>query len=537
MDNSAFQSGAAYVFVRNGSNWTQQAYLKASNTGAGDEFGWSVAISGDTIVVGAPFEDSNATGVNGNQNNNVASSGAAYVFVRIGTNWFQQAYLKASNTGGPLPGDSAGDTFGWSVAVSDDTIVVSTDGEDSNATGVNGNQIDNSSMDSGAAYVFIGFGPSPPERTAPAGRLVAWGDNEFGQTNVPSGDDFVAISAAGDAGHALALRSDGSLAGWGLNYGVEVLGSADIFYGQATVPAGTNFKAVAGGTFHSLALRTDGTVVGWGANEVFGHGDFTGQATVPAGLSNVVAIAAGDFHSLALKSDGSLAAWGDNSAGQTNVPAGNDFVAIAAGDFHSVALKADGSIVAWGEDLYGQVRNAPPGTNFVAIASGVKYSLALKSDGSIVGWGAIGAYQTGAEIPPMGTNFVAIAAGYGHSLALKSDGSMVGWGSNYRFDDPSQTFYGQAIPRPGTNFIAIVASSFFSLAIQMEPPALNIAGLGNNVVLSWSTNHIGYTLETKSDVTPFSNWTPVPGTPTILANQFTVTNSVASGNQFFRLKR
>ena len=99
-DNSATDSGAAYVFVRSGTNWSQQAYLKASNTGAGDHFGISVAVSGDTVVVGAHGEDSNATGVNGNQSDNSAiDSGAAYVFVRSGTNWSQQAYLKASNTG------------------------------------------------------------------------------------------------------------------------------------------------------------------------------------------------------------------------------------------------------------------------------------------------------------------------------------------------------------------------------------------------------------------------------------------------------
>ena len=78
----------------------QQAYLKASNTGASDYFGYSVAVSGDTVVVGAISEASNATGVNGNQSDNSApDSGAAYVFVRSGTNWSQQAYLKASNTG------------------------------------------------------------------------------------------------------------------------------------------------------------------------------------------------------------------------------------------------------------------------------------------------------------------------------------------------------------------------------------------------------------------------------------------------------
>jgi hypothetical protein len=66
---------------------------------------------------------------------------------------------------------------------------------------------------------------------------------------------------------------------------------------------------------------------------------------------------------------------------------------------------------------------------------------------------------------------------------------------------------------------------------------LNIARLGNNVVLSWSTNHTGYILEAKTDVSPLSNWTPVPGTPTIMADQQTVTNSAANGNQFFRLRR
>src|SRR5690348_2023813 len=76
----------------------QQAYLKASNTGAEDGFGGSVAISGDTVV-GVRGESSNSTGVNGNQSNTSSvDAGAAYVYVRNGTNWSQQAYLKASNT-------------------------------------------------------------------------------------------------------------------------------------------------------------------------------------------------------------------------------------------------------------------------------------------------------------------------------------------------------------------------------------------------------------------------------------------------------
>ncbi len=151
-NNGATDSGAAYVFVRSGTTWSQQAYLKASNTEADDRFGYAVALSGDTVVVGAYCEDSNATGVDGNQGSNGATnSGAAYVFVRNGTTWSQQAYLKASNT-------DASDFFGRALAVSGDTVVVGADGEDSNAKGVNGDQSDDSATGAGAAYVFTRAG-------------------------------------------------------------------------------------------------------------------------------------------------------------------------------------------------------------------------------------------------------------------------------------------------------------------------------------------------------------------------------------------
>jgi hypothetical protein len=153
-DNSARDSGAAYVFRRSGNGWSQQAYLKASNTDSSDYFGMRVAISHDTIVVGAQREGSAAKGVNdttiGQANNSATASGAAYVFVRNGESWTQQAYLKASNT-------DVWDNFGSSVAISDDTIVVGAAGEDSAATGVNPavSQGDNSATGSGAAYVFV----------------------------------------------------------------------------------------------------------------------------------------------------------------------------------------------------------------------------------------------------------------------------------------------------------------------------------------------------------------------------------------------
>jgi hypothetical protein len=148
-NNLALDAGAVFVFTRTLGAWSQQAYLKASNTEANDRFGNAVAISGDTVVVGAPYEDSNTTGVNGNQADNSASAaGAAYVFIRSGSAWSQPLYLKASNT-------EVNDQFGTIVAVSGDTVAVGAYREDSNATGVNGNQADNSRPDSGATYLFV----------------------------------------------------------------------------------------------------------------------------------------------------------------------------------------------------------------------------------------------------------------------------------------------------------------------------------------------------------------------------------------------
>jgi hypothetical protein len=208
-NNGAVNSGAAYVYVRNGTTWSRQAYLKASNTAVTDYFGFAVSISGDTVVVGASAEDSSAAGVNGDQSNNGAGdSGAAYVFVRNGTTWTQQAYLKASNP------DQL-DHFGEAVCVSDDTIVVGAWGEDSIVTGVNGDQGNDDAADSGAAYVFVRNGTSwTQEAYLKASNTEE--DDEFGLAVTLSGDTVVVgargedSSATGVNGNQLSSGANGS---------------------------------------------------------------------------------------------------------------------------------------------------------------------------------------------------------------------------------------------------------------------------------------------------------------------------------------
>jgi uncharacterized repeat protein (TIGR01451 family) len=286
--------------------------------------------------------------------------------------------------------------------------------------------------------------------------VVGWGRNSYGQTRVPTNlTDVVAITAG--YSHSLALKSDGTVVGWG-----------NLYY--ATPPPGlTGVVAIAAGYYHSLALKSDGTVVGWG--DMY-------YATPPTNLAEVVAIAAGYQHSLALKSDGTVVGWGDNSYGQTNPPAGmSGVVAIAAGASHSLALESDGTVVGWGS---GSAATPPPLLDAVAISAGYSHSLALKSDGTVIGWGS---NTAGKKTPPAGLNgVVAIAAGTIHSLALKSDGTIVVWGDNS---------YGQTnLPTGLSGVVAIAAGHYHNLAMSCAPgapSALAATGVAaHQIDLSWT---------------------------------------------------
>jgi alpha-tubulin suppressor-like RCC1 family protein len=233
--------------------------------------------------------------------------------------------------------------------------------------------------------------------------------------------------------------------------------------GQATVPAGlSNLVAVAGGDYHGVALKADRTLVRWGDN-----------TNVPADLTNVVAMAAGGFHDLALKADGTIVAWGLNSSGQTNVPSDlTNARAAAAGGTHSLALKPDGGVVAWGDNSSGQTNVPPDLTNVIAIAAGDAHSLALRADGRVVAWGNNDNGQT--NVPNGLSNVVAVAGGWVYSLALKADGRVVAWGSPY---------YGILdVPASATNVVAIAAGWNHCQALKSD-----------GTVLAWGTSSYGAT--------------------------------------------
>ena len=184
-DNSAPDSGAVYVFTRTGSNWSQQAYIKASNTEVGDWFGYSLALAGNTLAVGAPGEAN--------------ASGAVYVFTRTGSVWSQQAYVKASNT-------EANDGFGESVSLASDTLAVGATGEASAATGVDGDETDNSAVESGAVYVFTRTGSNWSQQAYVKASNAEVGDL-FGSSLALAGDTL-AVGALFEASAATGVDGD-----------------------------------------------------------------------------------------------------------------------------------------------------------------------------------------------------------------------------------------------------------------------------------------------------------------------------------------
>jgi len=260
-DESAWDAGAVYVFVRSGGRWTQQAYVKASNAQTSDRFGISVAVSadGNTLAVGATLEDSGARGVGANQADNSAdSAGAVYVFARTGTAWAQQAYIKASNA-------DAADQFGWSLALSNDgnTLAVGAQGEGSAATGINANQEDNSAADAGAAYVFVRQG-------------ATWSQQAYIKpANAQGGDRFgfsITLSADGNTLAVGAYDEDGGATGinGAVNEDAPGSGAAYVFLRKGTtwtqeayVKQTTTVRNSALGS--AVALSADGTTLAVGA--------------------------------------------------------------------------------------------------------------------------------------------------------------------------------------------------------------------------------------------------------------------------------
>lgn len=342
-DNSAANAGAVYAFTRSSGTWTQQAYIKASNTDAYDYFGSALALSadGNTLAVGAWGEASKFTGINVNQNSNSASgSGAVYIFNRSNGVWLQAVYVKASNT-------EASDNFGRAVALAADgnTLAVSAWGEDSNATGIDGNQADNSDTIAGAVYVFINSSGT-------------WSQQAYVKASNTDPYDYF--------GSALALSADGNTLAVGA-------------YAEASNATGIdgdqtyNFAAGAGAVY--VLTRSSGV---WSQQEVYVKAsntdlyDYFGSA-------------------LALSADGNtlaVGAWGEASSA-TGV--GGDQTDNSVSGAGAVYVLNRGSGVWSQQEVYVKASNTDKNDTFGR-------ALALSADGNTLAVGAWGEASKATDI-------------------------------------------------------------------------------------------------------------------------------------------
>lgn len=257
------------------------------------------------------------------------------------------------------------------------------------------------------------------------------------------------VSAAAGAYHSLALKSDGTLWGWGFDNVGQVgdgsLGDPNPNGGTTgnkaavtQVGTDTNWSSVSGSTYFSLGLKSDGTLWGWGDTSQLEGNGLTALTPRRIGVAtDWKTVAGGVYHAVALKTDGTVWAWGNNASfgggmvgdgtSGTVIPAPTRVCqfynatttscmaylppakAIAAGDFHSLALLPDGSVWAWGAGAYGALGNvsgvnqltaapvcAPGATSSpcsaflggaVALTAGASISAALLSDGTVWTWG------------------------------------------------------------------------------------------------------------------------------------------------------
>ncbi len=326
--------------------------------------------------------------------------------------------------------------------------------------------------------------------------------------------------SCGYRNHA-AIKSDGSLWCWGRGI-VGSNGDNTIINRSTPVrefSSGTTWKKVACGQNNTLAIKSDGTLFGWGFNQYAQLGDNTTNVrstpTSVFGAGSWKEVACGELHTAAIKTDGTLWSWGNNlfgalgqnSSGFTNFATpvqvtggGTNWKKVSCGYCFTAAIKTDGSLWSWGFNNYGQlgignvaerttpVREATSGTTWKSLDCGKTNTCAIKTDGTAWCWGTNNYAQLGINVgstpvvrrsSPVqifggATNWKQIAIGRRHALAIKTDGTMWTWGTHsYGATginiDTSEVSTPIPIFSNGTNWKQVSSSYYSSSAISTGP--------------------------------------------------------------------
>lgn len=297
--------------------------------------------------------------------------------------------------------------------------------------------------------------------------------------------------AAGNE-HIMAIKTDGSLWGWGSNASGQLGIGPRRESEPVQIDMSTDWASIVASSSHTLALKTNGSLWSWGYNAEgqLGVGDilYRNVPTQVGSGTDWALVEAGSAHNAAVKTDGTLWAWGFNGAGQvgdgstthrtTPVQVGtlNTWASVSAGDMHTVAIKTDGTLWAWGANSFGQLGTGASTTvpvrvgvdaNWAAVAAGMNSTVAVKTDGTLWGWGiTVGGVRMSPTRLGTDSNWASVVAGL-HVMALKTDGTLWGWGQNRNGevgaeDDPN------ALVQIGTStdWVSVSVGGFRTVAVN-----------------------------------------------------------------------
>jgi alpha-tubulin suppressor-like RCC1 family protein len=408
------------VFTRTEGDWSQQAKLIADDAQADDNFGFSVALEGDTALIGARFEDEGGN-----------DAGAAYVFTRTDDDWRQQAKLIADDA-------QADNEFGFSVAIEGDAALIGAPGDEGGDR-------------AGAAYVFDGSNNSgesddPPssevdsrQGSSPAssvsagrahtcallenGNVHCWGFGEHGQTEGYGGGDATQVDAGYD--HNCALLENGNVECWGR----DNKGQSDDYEGGDATHVSTGNK-------YTCARLNDGDVRCWG-RDLDKSEDYTG--------GDATDVSAGSGHTCAPVEGGDAHCWGGPGGsvkGFTDDYQEGDAIDVSAGQDYTCVLREDGDVYCWGENDRGRADGYESG-DATELSATWKHTCVLLENGNLECWGS-NEYGEGEDLRD--ENAVDVAAGNMHTCAVLENGNVHCWGLNddgqaedYTVEDSAET--------------------------------------------------------------------------------------------------
>jgi len=291
-----------------------------------------------------------------------------------------------------------------------------------------------------------------PGTGPPSGQAYEWGyNNQISGRAAGLAQLSDAVLMSANSNWSLALKADGRLVAWGYNV-----------QGQTNVPSGLTdrFVHAAAGWQHGIACRPDGTVEEWG--NPYGNTEAQWEARRPP-INNCVQVAAGDDHSAALLADGTVVTWGGRKAVTKMSGVITDATQIASGWYAVIVLRRDGTVTVFGAvSNPGEYLAPPPGlSNVVRVAASPQASFyAIRADGTLVAWGSPDTYGQ-LTPPPSATNLIDVAGGRYHTLALRADGTIVAWGDNST---------GQLnVPAGIGTVVAVGAGRYHSQAIVASP--------------------------------------------------------------------